>query len=71
MASAGLRQVRKTFGSTRIVRGADFAVADGEFVVLVGLYEIRKLTLLRMTADLQEFTKGEIRIGKRVVNDIP
>lgn len=36
MASVRVRQVHKTFGGTRIVHGAGVAIADGEFVVLVG-----------------------------------
>jgi len=31
MASVELKQVRKSFGSTRVVHGVDISIADGEF----------------------------------------
>ena len=71
MASVELRQVRKSFGSTQVVHGVDVSIADGEFVVLVGPSGCGKSTLLRMIAGLEEVTAGEIRIGERVVNNIP
>ena len=71
MASVELRQVRKSFGSTPVVQGVDVSIADGEFVVLVGPSGCGKSTLLRMIAGLEDITSGEIRIGDRVVNDVP
>src|SRR5579859_2135490 len=71
MASVELRQVRKSFGNTQLVHGVDVSLADGEFVVLVGPSGCGKSTLLRMIAGLEEITDGEIRIGERVVNNIP
>ena len=44
---------------------------DGEFIVLVGPSGCGKTTALRMIAGLEEITDGEIRIGDRVVNDLP
>ena len=46
-------------------------VADGEFMVLVGPSGCGKTTALRMVAGLEEITDGELRIGGRVVNDVP
>src|SRR5581483_8825232 len=43
----------------------------GEFVVLVGPSGCGKTTALRMIAGLEEITGGEIRIGDRVVNNLP
>ena len=71
MASVELKQVRKSFGSTQVVHGVDISIADGEFVVLVGPSGCGKSTLLRMIAGLEEISAGEIRIGDRVVNDVP
>ena len=45
--------------------------SDGEFVILVGPSGCGKSTLLRMIAGLENITGGEIRIGDRVVNDLP
>ncbi len=46
-------------------------IRDGEFVVLVGPSGCGKSTLLRMLAGLENITSGEIRIGDRVVNNVP
>src|SRR5512141_291852 len=70
MASVALRQVRKRFGSTEVVRGVDIAIADGEFCVLVGPSGCGKSTLLRMIAGLEEITHGEVKIGSTVVNRV-
>src|SRR6476646_7750243 len=71
MASVAIRGVRKAFGATNVIHGVDVAIADGEFVVLVGPSGCGKSTLLRMIAGLENITAGEIRIGERVVNNLP
>ncbi len=43
----------------------------GDFMVLVGLSGSGKSTALRMVAGLKEVTSGVIRIGDRVVNNLP
>src|SRR5579863_9732950 len=71
MASMEIRDIRKSFGPVEVVRGVSIDIADGEFVVLVGPSGCGKSTLLRMIAGLENATGGEIRIGDRVVNDVP
>jgi len=71
MAPVQIRGVRKAFGSIEVIHGVDVAIADGEFVVLVGPSGCGKSTLLRMLAGLENITAGEIRIGERVVNNVP
>ena len=71
MATVSIREVRKQFGSTRILHGVSVDIADGEFTVLVGPSGCGKSTLLRMIAGLEEITGGEIAIGGRVVNKVP
>jgi multiple sugar transport system ATP-binding protein len=46
-------------------------IHDGEFLVLVGPSGCGKSTVLRMIAGLEEISEGTMRIGDRVVNDIP
>ena len=55
----------------------DYAVNDlnleceqGEFIALLGPSGCGKTTTLRMTAGLEDITKGEIYIGDRLVNDL-
>jgi multiple sugar transport system ATP-binding protein len=71
MASVGIRDVKKAFGATQVIHGVDISIGDGEFVVLVGPSGCGKSTLLRMIAGLENITGGEIRIGDRVVNNVP
>ncbi len=71
MATVLIRDVRKAFGTTHVIHGVDISIADGEFVVLVGPSGCGKSTLLRMIAGLENITSGEIRIGDRVVNNVP
>ena len=71
MAEVTIRQLRKSFGSVEVIRGVDIDIPDGEFVVLVGPSGCGKSTLLRMIAGLEDVTGGTIRIGERVVNNLP
>ena len=71
MASVTIHSVKKNFGDVPILHGVDIDIADGSFTVLVGPSGCGKSTLLRMIAGLEEITGGEIRIGDKVVNDMP
>jgi multiple sugar transport system ATP-binding protein len=71
MASVSIAQLRKSFGTTDVIKGVDIEIADGEFVILVGPSGCGKSTLLRMVAGLEAISGGTIRIGNRVVNDAP
>lgn len=70
MATVEFRRVKKSFGSTHIVKGVDLEVADGEFMVLVGPSGCGKSTLLRMIAGLEDVTEGELLIGGQVMNRV-
>lgn len=54
-----------------VLRDINFTVEDGEFLVLVGPSGCGKSTLLRLLAGLESLTGGNIRIGDRLVNDLP
>ncbi|MGL5940013.1 MAG: ABC transporter ATP-binding protein [Waterburya sp.] len=54
-----------------VLRDINFTVESGEFLVLVGPSGCGKSTLLRLLAGLEELTAGNIRIGDRLVNDLP
>jgi multiple sugar transport system ATP-binding protein len=55
----------------RAVNDLSLDIADGDFMVFVGPSGCGKTTALRMVAGLEDITEGEIRIGDRVVNDLP
>jgi multiple sugar transport system ATP-binding protein len=75
MAKVTLEGVRKTYeerGAVHVaVHGIDLTIGEGEFLVLVGPSGCGKTTTLRMVAGLESVSAGTIRIGDRVVNDVP
>ena len=72
MASVRLENVRKVYENGFVaVHGVDLDVRDGEFVVLVGPSGCGKSTTLRIVAGLESLSGGTLRIGDRVVNDVP
>jgi multiple sugar transport system ATP-binding protein len=72
MAGITFDDVTKTYGDGyRAVSDLNLDVKDGEFVVLVGPSGCGKTTALRMIAGLEEISDGQIRIGERVVNNLP
>jgi multiple sugar transport system ATP-binding protein len=72
MAHVVLERVTKVFpGNVMAVDDVSLHIADREFVVLVGPSGCGKSTTLRMVAGLEEITDGVIRIGDRIVNDVP
>ncbi len=72
MASVSYDHVTKRFsGGTLAVNDFNLEVKDTEFMVLVGPSGCGKSTALRMLAGLEEVSEGEIKIGDKVVNDMP
>ncbi len=72
MARVELEKVTKIYpGNVKAVDAIDLSIKDQEFVVLVGPSGCGKSTTLRMVAGLEEISDGVIRIGDRVVNDVP
>ena len=72
MAGITFDNVTKTYGDGYLaVSDLNLDVKDGEFVVLVGPSGCGKSTALRMIAGLEEISSGQIRIGERVVNNLP
>ncbi len=72
MSGVVLRGVRKSYdGKTTVIHGIDLEIRHGEFVVFVGPSGCGKSTLLRMVAGLETISGGEVRIGDRVVNELP
>ncbi len=72
MANVSIERVKKVYpGNVTAVHEFSLQIADGEFVVLVGPSGCGKSTMLRMVAGLEEISAGVVRIGERVVNDVP
>lgn len=71
MASINLKNVYKIFeDGTTAVNDFNLEIADKEFIILVGPSGCGKSTTLRMIAGLENITKGELKIGDRVMNDV-
>ncbi|HAS83587.1 MAG TPA: glycerol-3-phosphate ABC transporter ATP-binding protein [Verrucomicrobia bacterium] len=72
MANVRLTNVNKIYpGEVTAVKDVNLDIQHGEFLVLVGPSGCGKSTTLRMVAGLEDISKGEVRIGDRVVNDVP
>jgi multiple sugar transport system ATP-binding protein len=71
MAIVETSGLKKYFGDVHAVDGVDITIQEGEFLVLLGPSGCGKTTTMRMIAGLEKPTHGEIRIGGRVVNDLP
>ncbi|HEY3340812.1 MAG TPA: ABC transporter ATP-binding protein, partial [Anaerolineae bacterium] len=71
MASVTFDHVTKRFGDVVAVNDLNIEVHDREFLVFVGPSGCGKTTSLRMLAGLEEISEGNIKIGDRVVNDVP
>ncbi|MEM5314875.1 sn-glycerol-3-phosphate ABC transporter ATP-binding protein UgpC [Paraburkholderia sp. JHI869] len=72
MATIQLSGVGKRYGDhPPVVRRVDLDIGHHEFCVFLGPSGCGKSTLLRMIAGLEELTEGELRIGSRVVTDVP
>ena len=70
MAQIRLKNLKKSYGATKVIHGIDMDIPTGEFCVFVGPSGCGKSTLLRMIAGLEDITSGEIEIDGEVVNNI-
>jgi multiple sugar transport system ATP-binding protein len=72
MARIELDHVTKRYpGGVPAVNDLSLDIPDGDFMVFVGPSGSGKSTALRMIAGLEDITSGVVRIGDRVVNDMP
>jgi multiple sugar transport system ATP-binding protein len=72
LAEVEFSDVAKVFpDGTRAVTDFTLEAEDSEFMVLVGPSGCGKTTALRMVAGLEDISEGEIKIGDRVVNEVP
>jgi len=71
VAEVVLEGIYKRFGNVTAVKDFDLHIADEEFMVFVGPSGCGKTTTLRMIAGLEEISEGILKIGDRVVNDVP
>ncbi len=71
MAQVSLEKITKVYpNGFEAVHSLNLDVAEGEFMVLVGPSGCGKTTALRMVAGLEEISRGTLRFGERVVNNV-
>ncbi|MEW6421560.1 MAG: sn-glycerol-3-phosphate ABC transporter ATP-binding protein UgpC, partial [Deinococcota bacterium] len=67
-----LEHINKYYGTKQhAVKDFNLHIMDREFMVFVGPSGCGKSTTLRMIAGLEDISSGVLRIGDRVVNDVP
>ena len=71
MSTVTLRDVRKTYTDTEVIKGVSLDIKDREFVVFVGPSGCGKSTLLRMIAGLEDITAGDLFIDGERMNNVP
>src|ERR1700704_1325142 len=72
VAEVALVDVSKSYGTVEAVRGLSLAIADGEFLVLLGPTGAGKTTTLRLIAGLERPDRGNVVIqGRAVTNEAP
>ena len=67
MAFLEIQNLRKSFGSTEVLKDISLEIEEGGFLVLVGPSGCGKSTLLNTIAGLEPITSGEMRINGRSV----
>jgi len=70
MGTVTLQGIRKSYGTTEVIRGIDIEARDGEFLVFVGPSGCGKTTTLRMIAGLESISAGELRIDGVRANEV-
>jgi spermidine/putrescine transport system ATP-binding protein len=65
-----LAGVEKHFGKFVAVKNLDLTINQGEFIAIMGTSGCGKTTTLRMIAGLEQPTKGSIKIGDKLMNNV-
>ncbi|KPC54163.1 ABC transporter ATP-binding protein [Amantichitinum ursilacus] len=72
MASISLQGAQKSYGDHQpVIRNVDLEIGENEFCVFLGPSGCGKSTLLRMIAGLEDLSDGQLKIGGRLMNDVP
>ena len=66
-----LRDLRKSFGKTEIIRGANLAVAQGERVAIIGPNGAGKSTLFNLISGRFAPTSGDVILNGQRINGLP
>jgi ATP-binding cassette subfamily F protein 3 len=64
-----VKNISKSYGQKRVLENVSFTIDRGDRIALVGINGAGKSTLMRMLADMEKPTSGEIRVGHNVISD--
>ena len=70
MTQIELRGIEKYFGAVQVIKDLNLAIADNEFIVLLGQSGCGKTTTLRAVAGLETIDEGDILIDGQPVQHI-
>lgn len=65
-----LGSISKEYGKTTVLNDISLTIRPGEFVVILGESGCGKSTLLKIIAGLDAATRGTVRIGSRVMDNV-
>ena len=71
MTAVSLRDVRKSFGPTEIIRGVNLEIQSGERHALIGPNGAGKTTLFNLISGRFPITSGEIALNDRRIDALP
>src|ERR1700735_903686 len=72
VAEGAVVEVSQSFGAVEAVCDLSLAIADGEFIVLLGPTGAGKTTTLRLIAGLEQPDRGSVVIaGRDVTDEVP
>lgn len=71
MSAVAIERLRKAFGGTTALDDVSLAVADGEFLCVVGRTNAGKSTLLKTVAGIHRADGGRVIIGSRDATSLP
>ena len=69
--SVSIDNVSKEFSGTTAVDSVSIEIGKGEFFTLLGSSGCGKTTLLRIIAGFLPQTRGDIRFGDKIINNVP
>ncbi|MBQ8910343.1 MAG: amino acid ABC transporter ATP-binding protein [Oscillospiraceae bacterium] len=69
MALLEVKNIKKNFGKTEVLKGIDFSLEEGQVLAIIGSSGSGKTTLLRCLNFLEQADEGVIRVGEQTLFD--
>ena len=66
-----IKNIYKSFGSQKVLRGISLNVGEGEFVSILGASGSGKTTILRIIAGLEQPDSGTVTLAGRDITNLP